>query len=347
MKKRYYGKAACFVALALLMFSFAACGKKSAEAQPEKTYNWKMGTIYNDPASRPDFNGWGWSMQKFVDLVKEKTNGQIIIEPYFNSVLGANPELFEQLRRGELDVFYGQPMATVDPRFGAFSIPYIFKDYDDVERLIANPNGPLFTLAQGWIQENRGYLLCSGVAVFRGFFNTKHRVATVSDIRDLKARIYEDPVVNLFWKSICNASSIAYSEVYTALQTKTVDGLEFADTSVLSSKYYELGHYFSDIDWQWTWGANIVLSQKAWNDLPDNLKQIVADCGWEAMGVQKTVEFESKAKAEEALKGFGVEFYHLTDQDRQTWISHARSLDNQMRDAIGADAFNAIMNAVK
>jgi TRAP-type C4-dicarboxylate transport system substrate-binding protein len=350
MGKRGLFKRLGFIALVLLLLGFSACSGKKQTAnsdQAGKTYKWKMGSIYNDPVSRPDYNGWGWSMQKFTELVNEKTGGRIVIEPYFNSVLGANPELLEQVRRGELDVFYGQPMATVDPRFGAFSIPYIFKTYDDVERLIANPEAPLFKLSQGWMEENRAHLLCSGVAVFRGFFNTKHRVATVSDLRDLKARIYEDPVVNIFWKNICNASSIAYSEVYTALQTKTVDGLEFADTSVLSSKYYELGKYFSDIDWQWTWGANIVISQKSWNELSDDLKKIVTDCGWEAMQVQKSVELETKAQAEDALKGFGVEFYHLTSQERQTWVDYARSLDSQISEAVGADVFNAIMNSVK
>jgi TRAP-type C4-dicarboxylate transport system substrate-binding protein len=320
--------------------------KKTASTQGERVYRWKMGTIYNDPVSRPDYNGWGWSMDKFVNLVNERTNGQVVVEPYFNSVLGASNELLEQLRRGELEVFYGQPMATVDSRFGAFSIPYIFKNYDEVEKLIANPDAPLFKVGQGWIKDNRGYLLCSGVAVFRGFFNTKHRVAAISDIRDLKARIYEDPVVNLFWKNICNASTIAYSEVYTALQTKAVDGLEFADTSVLSSKYYELGKFFSDINWQWTWGANIIVAQKAWDELPDNLKTIVSECGWEAMEVQKTEELASKAQAEDALTDFGVEFYHPTDQELQTWVDYARSLDSQMREAIGPAAFDEVMNAI-
>lgn len=348
MKKTDLIIISCSILFVFFMLNLVACGgRNSSDTQSGKAYRWKMGTIYNDPVSRPDFNGWGLSMQKFVDLVKERTDGQIIIEPFYNSVLGANPELFEQLRRGELEVFYGQPMATVDPRFGAFSIPYIFKNYDDVERLIANPDGPLFKLAQAWIRDNRGYLLSSGVSVFRGFFNTRQRVGAVTDIRNLKVRIYEDPVVNLFWKSICNAGVIAYNEVYTALQTRTVDGLEFADTSVVSGRYYELGGHFSNIDWQWTWGANIVISQRSWNELPENLKRIVSECGWKAMDVQKAVELENKAQAEETLKSLGVDFYHLTSQERQTWVDYARSLDDQMSAAIGFEAFNAIMDAVK
>jgi len=318
-----------------------------APSKPGTVYKLKLGTIYNSPVTSPSFNAWGASLEKFVALVKEKTGGRVEITPYYSSVLGANDETLQQLRRGELDAFYGQPMSTVDPRFGVFSVPYLFPDYAAVEKLVANPDAPLFKLAQTWMADKNAYLLSSGVAVFRGFFNVKHRVATVSDVRDLKVRIYEDPVVNLFWKSICNAQVMAFSEVYTALQTKTIDGLEFAATSVLSSKYYDLGKYYSNINWQWTWGANLVLSTKVWSQLPDDLKAILSDCAWQAMDVEKTEELANGAKAESALTAQGVEVYHLTTAERQTWIDYARSLDSKMRDAIGPATYDQVMKIIK
>lgn len=310
-------------------------------------FNWKMGTIYNDPQARPTNNSWGLSMQKFIELVNEKSDGRIEITPYYNSVLGASNELMEQLRRGELEVFYGQPMSTVDPRYGVFSVPYLFENYDDVEKYIASPDAPLFAMAQEWMAENNSYLVCSGSSVFRGFFNTKHEVATVDDVGDLKVRIYEDPVVSSFWSGICSASPIPYSEVYTSLQTNTVDGLEFAATSIVSDKFYELGPHYSDINWQWTWAANIVVSDKYWNELPDDLKEIVTECAWEAMEVQKAEESADADAAEATLQENGVEYYHLTDADRETWVTYARSLDDKMREIIGAETFDAVMDAIK
>ncbi len=335
------------VAIISLVLAILFVSSNIFAAPAAKVIKLRMGTIYNDPVARPAFNAFGSSMKKFVELVKEKSGGRVEISPYYSSVLGASDELFEQLRRGELDIFYGQPMSTVDKRFGAFSVPYIFADYNEVTKLIASKDAPLFKLAQSWVDKNNAYLVASGASVFRGFFNIKHRVAKVSDVRDLKVRIYEDPVVNLFWKSICNATSMAYSEVYTALQTKTVDGLEFADTSVLSSKYYDVGKYFSDIDWQWTWAANIIFSKKTWKGIPDDLKNIITDCAWEAMDLQKKEEIANKAMAEGELKSKGVEVYHLTAVERKTWIDFARSLDPKMREAIGAETFDAVMNALK
>ena len=65
------------------------------------------------------------------------------------------------------------------------------------------------------------------------------------------------------------------------------------------------------------------------------------------MALQKTRELANKSQAEDGLRKQGVEFYHLTDAERKTWISYARSLDGKMREAIGAEAFDAVMNAIK
>ena len=53
------------------------------------------------------------------------------------------------------------------------------------------------------------------------------------------------------------------SEVFTGLQTKAIDGLEFAGTSVVGQKFYEVAKYYSDIDWQWCSSANFQVSRKA------------------------------------------------------------------------------------
>jgi TRAP-type C4-dicarboxylate transport system substrate-binding protein len=348
MKKRNVITSLWVFALAIVLLALCSCAKKeTASTSSAKTYKWKMGTAFSDPAVRVEDNAWGVSMKTFIDSVKEKTNGRIIIEPFYASVLGGQPEMFEQLRRGELEVFFGQPMASVDPRFGAFNTPFLFKDYDEVEKLIASPDAPLFKLSQKWLEENKAYLICTGTSMFRGLFNTKHRVAKIKDVRDLKLRIYEDPIVSIFWKDICNASSIAMSEIRTSLQTKIVDGLEYPVSGILTAKYYELGKYFSDLNWQWAWNINFIISKKYWDELPDDLKKIVTQCGWDAMKVFTAENAKTDNKIENILVGFGMDYYHLSAEDRDDWVKYARSLDGKLRETIGGDTFDAIMNAIK
>ena len=153
-------KAALVLAAALAFSLLGSCGSGDGNGETAggpventgETYTWKLGTIYNDPSANPDYNSFGFAVQEFCDLVEERTNGQVIVEPYYSSVLGGSEELWGSLRNNEIQVFYGQPMSTSDERFGAWNIPYLFSDYEQVQDLIANPEAPLFQLAQEWME---------------------------------------------------------------------------------------------------------------------------------------------------------------------------------------------------
>lgn len=345
----------------MLLLSLCACGgnnQQQGSSTPNspaapventgETYTWKLGTIYNDPAAKPEYNAFGMAVQKFCELVEKKTDGQVKVEPYYSSVLGGSAELWGSLRDNEIQVFYGQPMSTADPRFGAWNIPYMFTDYDQVAELIANPDAPLFKQAAGWMEEDGVHLVAIGTAVFRGFFNIKHEVGPISDLRDLKCRTYEDRVVQTFWGDVCNATSLPFSEVYTGLQTGTVDGLEFGSTNILSSKYYEIANpsYYSDVNWQWTSGSNLVVSQEAWDELPDDLKEIVTECAWEAQDFYRTENDANEIKALDDLAANGTVIHTLTDDERQTWIDHARSLDGTIKEMVGEEVWDEIWAAI-
>jgi TRAP-type C4-dicarboxylate transport system substrate-binding protein len=140
----------------------------AAVSTPDR-HEWNIGTIYVDPAATEAYTN-GLFLDVFADLVEERTEGQIAVNSYFASVMGGSTEMFDQVRRGELTGFFGQPMSSADPRFGAFSVPYTFESLEQVKELIAGPDAPLFRLAQGWMEENNAVLVCSGLAVFRGFF---------------------------------------------------------------------------------------------------------------------------------------------------------------------------------
>ncbi|MDD5013755.1 MAG: TRAP transporter substrate-binding protein [Atribacterota bacterium] len=311
-----------------------------------KVYTWKMASIWNDPAGGTKGNSKGESQQKFVDLVKEKTNGQVIIKPFYASILGTQPELFEQVSRGQLEVFYGQPMSNIDPRFGALNIPYLFNDYEEIKKIVADPNSPIIKLFEQWIKDNHGQLIAVGPAEIRGFGNSKHPIKKVSDLKDLKVRIYEDPVVSTFWSGISITQVLSWAETYSALQTKTVDGFENPITSFLGS-VGELIKYYTDIDWQWGPNTNIIVNEKTWDELPANLQKLVQEAGIEAMQYQGELATKYSKEAFEALKDEGIEITLLKPEERKEWIEYARSLDEKLKKIIGESTFNDVINAVE
>ena len=340
----------------MLIAALAACsGNKpaagaasgDAPAASGDAIKWTMATIYAEPVGgNLTHMSLGAAMQKFINDVNEKSGGRLVIEGYYSSVLGSSVDTFQQMERGELTIFYGQPMASVDTRFGAWSIPYLFKDYDEIKTIACDPDGDFFKLAAEWIGEHNGTLLASGITNTRGIFNSKHAVVTVEDVKDLKIRTYEDPVVNVFWGDICQAMPMPVSEVYTALQTNAIDGLEFSVNSIISRKYIEVGKYYTDINWQWAAGASFVVNSDAFNALPDDLKEIVTQCAREAAVYQGELEIKDEEICFEQLEETGCEIHYLSDEERQAWIDYAESISGKIRDAVGPEAYDQVVTIV-
>lgn len=340
---------------AVMAVSLVGCGDGSSKPADDSekqdgdsgkpAYQFKLGTDCSDPSLSPDYNGYGEHISKFCELVEEKTDGQVVITPYYESVLGNQTELFMQTRDGDLDFFYGNVQSSFDPRFSFKAVPFLLKDIDQAHRLLASPDGGLYQLYAGLCEEYGTHLIGQGVGTFRGVFNSKHKMATVKDMSDLTMRIYEDPSVKYFWSPICNASVISFNEVYTALQTKTCDAMEIAGSVGIYSKFYEVCNYYTDLDWQ-IMSQGFIVSDNCWNTLPEDLRNIVVDCAWEASEHEYEVQKANAESALEELSSLGCEVYKLTDEERQGWIDYARTLDDQYREFIGADFYDQVMTVV-
>jgi TRAP-type C4-dicarboxylate transport system substrate-binding protein len=319
-----------------------AAGTELAGGQ---TYKFTLASMYNDPANIPDFNGFGWGIKIFMDLVKERTNGQVESESYWAGVMGGDIELSNMVMDGDIDIYYGSPTASIDPVFAAKSIPYLFSDYDQVKELYASPNAPLFNLIHDRAKENLGIeMIAAGTGTFRDVMNSKHEVKVPSDLKDLTLRSYEDYIVFAFWNELCNATVLPYSECYTAFQTGTCDGGEFANTIMVQQKYYEVAKYVTDIHWQWV-GHSIFFNGELWDSLPADLQQVLQECAWEAFAQEYEIEQKDEAKAYDELEAHGIEVYHLTDEERQQWIDYARTTYDYIASELGEDVFADIMKA--
>lgn len=336
---RLYGKAIIILSILLII--------STAGYSADKIYTWKMGTIVNDPAVQVRGNSIGKSMQLFVDLVKEKTNGQVIIKPFYGEVLGGEVELFEQLNMGQLEVFYGQPMASADPRFGAWNIPYLFEDYEEVKRIVGDQEGDFFKLSQEWVKDSNGHLLAMAGGIVRGLGNNKKNIKGIDDLKGMKLRIYQDPIVSIFWNKIVITQPLPYTEMYSALQTKTVDAVD-GPVSMFLGSIGELTKYYTNIDWQWTNGASLIVNEKTWRELPENLQKLVHEAAIEATQFQGDRETEYTEEAYEYLiKERGYEIILLTSEEKQEWIDYARTLDEEIKDFIGKETFEDTMNAIQ
>ncbi len=355
-------KKALSFALALIMvMSLAACGGSggssgggsgsggtsgtsggsSGSSGDDTVYTIKLGTDTSDPATSPDFNAWGHCIERFRELVEEKTNGRVKVEAYYDSVLGGIPEVTTQVRDGELDMMYSIILSTFDSRMGFRSMPFVFRDLEQIQRLFANPEGEIYQLYSSYAAELGIHVLGFGVGNFRGLANRKHRVTVPTDLSDITMRIYEDQTVKNFLSPLCNATIIPFNEAYTAIQTGTCDGIEVGAPVINYAKFYEVCGYYTDIDWQAT-SYGFHMSDKCWNNLPEDLRQIVIDCSWEASATEYDQQVADTEAAYAALEERGVEVYRLTAEERQAWIDYADSLADFFRGYVGEETYDTV-----
>ena len=350
-----------------LAFSLAACGGNNAPAPapeptpapatssdpapepaaPAEKHTWNVGTIGTDPAVMPDLNSQGEWLEALRARVDEYTNGQVEIVIHYSGVLGGQPQLFEQCEMGELEVFQGQPMSSNDARFACWNIPFQFDSLEQVDKAIDNNNGELFKMSEGWIAEHGMHLLCMGGGFMRGYANSKREVILPEDVKGIKTRVYEDALVRTFWDGLTQTQILPVPDIYSGLQTGTVDGLEMFATNLIVNKYDEVVKYYTDIDWQWVNSQMIIVSDKAWTALSPELQEAVQRACVETVRIQTENQIKYTNECFAILESRGIQITKLTPEQKQAWIDYADSQTDLYKDIIGADVYDAYMAMIE
>ncbi|WP_018699248.1 TRAP transporter substrate-binding protein [Amorphus coralli] len=253
-------------------------------------------------------------LEIFAEKVDEKTDGQVKIEVYGDRQLGDDKQLLEGLQIGVIDGALVSapvlPLVIGASSFDALQLPFVVSTYEEMAGALGSPIGQelLDTLDAKQIK-GLGYI----EAGQRHFLAKDKQVGTIDDFAGLKTRIVPIPLHKATWEAVgVNPIGMAYGEVYSALETGTIDAVEINLSSIQSESLFEpakhatlTGHYF--------WPGVIMLSGAAWNKLPDDLKAAVAEAGREATQEQYAIAAAQEAETAAFLEEQGVEIGELED----------------------------------
>ena len=241
------------------------------------------------------------------------------VQVFGSSQLGSDTELLQKLKLGQ--VHFALPstvMSSVDPTFGIFEMPYIIKSREHMKRVEdAVLDSKLQPAAQA-----KGYRII-GVWEngFRHITNNVRPISTPEDLKGVKLRTPKGEWrLKMFQLYGANPSPMAFSEVFTALQTGVMDGQENPYTQIWSAKFQEVQKYLSITGHVYT-PAYVVVSEKHYADLPDDVRSVLDDCG------QKTQAFvyETAAKMEtdllDKLKSGGIE---VNEANKEAFIAASK-----------------------
>lgn len=281
----------------------------------------------------------GQAAQYFKKIVEERTKGQVKVEVFANSTLFKDKEELEALQLGTV-----QMLAPVPGKFGplgvkefeVFDLPYIFKDIDAVHRFARGSGGTVLLKKL----ESRGV---TGLAYWDNGFrvmSANKPIHTPADMKGLKMRINSSKVNAAIMKAAgAQPQSLAFSEVYQALQTGVVDGTEGPISNLYTQKQYEVQKHVT-LSYHTISNYVVVTNKKFWDGLPTAIRSTLEVAVKDATAFNDSVAEKDEAAAIAAIKASGKStIYTPTAAEKEAWIKALTPVQLEMADRVGGKAF--------
>jgi TRAP-type transport system periplasmic protein len=211
-----------------------------------------------------------------ADKIKADTKGRVEIQVFPNSQLGSDTDSLSQVRAGGIELFTlsGLILSTLVTPASINGIGFAFPDYDKVW---AAMDGDLGAYIREQIKK-AGLMVMDKIwdNGFRQTTSSTRPINTPDDLKGFKIRVPPSPLWTSMYKAFGAApASINFNEVYSALQTKVVEGQENPLAIVATAKLYEVQKYCSLTNHMWD-GYWVIANLRAWDRLPADLQAIVA-----------------------------------------------------------------------
>ena len=256
----------------------------------------------------------GRAVKFFVEDLAKRTGGKLKAKGFGNSSIGSDIQMQNAVIGGaqELAVVSTSTLVGVDSDFGVYDLPFLFANEHEADTVLDGQFGQKLAAR---LQDKGLVGLVYWENGFRNLTNKKHPVAKVEDMQGIKLRVMQNPMyIDMFNSFGANALPLPFSELFTALETGTVDGQENPVNTIESSKFYEVQKYLSIT--KHVYSPWIVLASKIWwNKLSADEKKAIQESANAARDFERKDSREAAAKAVEFLKSKGMQVTVVSDKE--------------------------------
>jgi len=262
------------------------------------------------------------ALDEFAKSVEEQTEGRIKIEVYPSAQLGEEQDVVEQLQIGAID-FARISLATITEfsrSLDVLILPYLYRDSAHMWNVLEGEIGDEFLKS---VTNANLIGLTFYDAGARNFYNTKHDVKSVADLKGMKIRVQESKLMMGLVEALnASATPMPFSDVYNSLQTGVIDGAENNWPSFISTNHYEVAKYFT-VDEHSRVPEMLIASKMVMDKLSAEDQEIIHNAARASLSAQKELWAAEEAKAEKIAKDAGVSVTYLdSNEEFQKAVEH-------------------------
>lgn len=295
---------------------------KEEEKPAEDAGNIEAEYVIRYAFTSPQNSQVGKIAEGFKERVEELSGGRIAVEMYPDAQLGDKAANLESVRAGELEMCdaSASDMSSYCPRWSVFSFPYMFDNSREMLDVVRN---------EAVFEKLDADTMAAGFKIVtfadfgsRNVFANK-AIRTPEDAKGIKIRVMNDPILAKTMELMgFSAISLGWSEVYTAMQQKTIDALEQNEALCADNMLFEVANTYSYTE-QFRIPGIQYMSAKFFDSLPADLQEAVVQAGIE--NEESIYEWfpEYNQASIDVLKENGVEFVEV---DKDAFIEATASI---------------------
>jgi tripartite ATP-independent transporter DctP family solute receptor len=239
------------------------------------------------------------------EVISRESGGELGLRVYHSGQLGRENDTVDLARFGALDItrINFASLNNTFPATQAMSLPYVFDSTEHMRRSVDGAAGRLILDAFA----KRGLI---GLAIYdsgaRCFYNHSRIVSVPGDLKGLKIRVPpSDMFVSLIRALGANPTPLSYGEIFSALQTKLIDGAENNWTTFQTSRHFEVARFWSQSEHSYSPEA-VLMSQRRYDKLTSRQRELVRTAAARSVPYMRTLWDTSEAQARTAVEKAGI-----------------------------------------
>lgn len=288
----------------------------------------------------------GNGLAKMGACTLEKTGGKMKIQPFWDGALGSDLTSTQSVRSGSLDMVLTStaPVVSIVPALGVFDLPFLFNTAAEADQLLDGKVGDWFSaklppvglVNLAWWENG-----------FRHTTNSKRAITKVEDFDGVKMRVMQNTIFLDTFKTLgSNAVPMAFTEVYSALETHTVDGQENPFTNIENMKFYEVQKYLTLTKHAYS-PTLVLFSKKVWDKLSPQEQGVLQECAAQGRTEQRRANRAQEAKSVDNLKANGMTVNEFSPSETQRVRERTKVIYERHAKAIGDEAVTMVTAELK
>jgi tripartite ATP-independent transporter DctP family solute receptor len=308
-----------------------ACG--GAASSPATTV-YAIRAVTSDTRDTPG----GHMLAAFAKEVEANSNGRVVVQTFYLNELGTNQDTLAQTLSGTLQVNVNtlDYLATSYPASQTTDLPFLFSSVTQAEKAMNGPVGS--QISQAILAHTGLRVLAVHSTGEKNLINNKRPINGLADLRGLKIRAVPNPLFISTEQALGDSPiSLSFGELYTALQTGTVNGAELPYANMVGSKLYEVAKYVTETHLALAIGG-ILVNEKFYQSLPTNLQKVLSDAAVKVASAEWNEVNQTDSTFLKTMTDQGVQFNALSADELARWRAAVQPVWQSALKDYGTDA---------